>query len=100
MAICRYRGEAEVDFQPFLNFSGRRLSAPAPTAVLPKNTVPLVSEGGWVSQPVWTSTENLALTRIRTPDCPALNESVFRLRIPAANTEKYLTETRRETGLD
>jgi hypothetical protein len=29
---------------------------------------------------VWTGAENLALTGVRTPDCPALSESLYRLQ--------------------
>jgi len=36
-----------------------------------KGPVPIVQEAGWASGPVQTGTENLAPTRIRSPDRPA-----------------------------
>jgi hypothetical protein len=53
----------------------------APAAFTPgKDTVPIVQEAGWVSEPVWTGAENLAPTGIRSLDLPAHNESLYRLR--------------------
>ena len=46
--------------------------------------------GGWVGhRPVWTGAENLALTRIWSPDRPARSESLYRLsyRGPQTNNE-------------
>ena len=44
----------------------------APVALPPwKDSVPIVQEAGWASQPVWTGAENLALAGIRSPDRPA-----------------------------
>ena len=55
----------------------------APAALPPgKDTVPIVEEVGWASEPVCTSAENLAPTRIRSPDRPARSESLYRLRYP------------------
>jgi len=48
-----------------------------------KDPVPIVQEAGWVPGPVWTGAENLAPTRIRSPDRPARNQSLYRLRYPA-----------------
>ena len=39
-----------------------------------KNLVPIVQEAGWAPGPVWTRVENLALTRIRSPDRPARSQ--------------------------
>ena len=36
-----------------------------------------VQEAGWVSGPVWTRTENLAGTRIRSPDRPTRSKSLY-----------------------
>ena len=36
----------------------------------------------WAPGPVWTVAENLAPTGIRSPDRPARNESLYRLRYP------------------
>ena len=44
-----------------------------------KDSVRPVEEAGWVSEPVWTGAENLALTGIRSPDRPARSESVTQL---------------------
>jgi len=43
-----------------------------------KYTVPIVQEGGWASGPVWTGAENLAPTRIRSPDRPARSDYAIR----------------------
>ena len=47
-----------------------------------KDPVPIVQEAGWASGPVWTGAENLAATGIRSPDRPALRQSLYRLRYP------------------
>jgi hypothetical protein len=47
-----------------------------------KDPVPKVQEAGWAPGPVWTGAENLALTGIRSPDRPALSESLYRLSYP------------------
>jgi len=39
-----------------------------------------VQEAGWAPGPVWTGAENLASTGIRSPDRPARNQSLYRLR--------------------
>jgi len=58
----------------------------APATLYPgKHPVPIVQETGWVPGPVWTGTENLALTGIRSPDRPARNQSLYRVR-----SNKYL----------
>ena len=60
-------------------------SAPRPGRFTPeKNPVPIVQEAGWATGSVWTSAEILASTRIRSPDRPARNESLYRLRYPGA----------------
>jgi hypothetical protein len=48
-----------------------------------KDPVPIVQEDGWASGPVWTGLENLAPTRIRSPDRPARSQSLYRLSYPA-----------------
>jgi len=47
-----------------------------------KDPVPIVQEAGWTSEPVWTGTENLAPTGIRSPDYPARKQSLYRLCYP------------------
>jgi hypothetical protein len=40
---------------------------------------PLYSRLADIPGPVWTGTENLTTTGFRFPDCPARNESLYRL---------------------
>jgi hypothetical protein len=42
---------------------------------------------GWAPGPVWTAAENLAPTRIRSPDRPARSESLYRLSYPGPQTD-------------
>jgi hypothetical protein len=48
-----------------------------------KDPVPTVQEAGWAPGPVWTGAEKLSLTWIRSPDRPARNQSLYRLRYRA-----------------
>ena len=48
-----------------------------------KDLVPIVQEAGWAPGPVWTGTENLAPTGIRSPDHPARSQSLYGLCYPA-----------------
>ena len=58
-------------------------STPCPSHFTPrKDPVPIVQEAGWDRGSVWTVAENLATTRIRSPDRPARSESLYRLRYP------------------
>ena len=43
----------------------------------------IVQEAGWAPGPVWTGTENLAPTGIRSPDRPARSLSLYQLSYPA-----------------
>ena len=46
----------------------------APAAFTPrKDSVPIVQEAGWASEPVLIGAENVAPTGIRFPDLPARN---------------------------
>ena len=45
----------------------------------------LVYEAEWVSETAWTGAENLAPTGIRSPVCPARNESLYRLSYPGSS---------------
>jgi hypothetical protein len=60
---------------------GGQLHAPA---ALTQETepVPIVQEARWAPGPVWTGTENLAHTGIRSPDRPDRSESLYRLSYP------------------
>ena len=44
-----------------------------------KEPVPIVQEAGWAPGPIWTGAEDLAPTRIRSPDRPARSQSLYRL---------------------
>jgi hypothetical protein len=48
-----------------------------------------VQEAGWAPGPVWTGAENLAPTRIRSPDRLARGQSLYRLRYPAHFTSVW-----------
>ena len=50
-----------------------------------KDQVPILQEAEWAPGPVWTGTENLAPTGIRSLDRPAASQSLYRLRYPAHN---------------
>jgi hypothetical protein len=64
----------------------------APAAFTPgKDPVPIVQAAGWVPGPVWTGAENLAPTRIRSPDFPARSESLYRLSYPGPHTSHGVT---------
>jgi hypothetical protein len=54
-------------------------SQPHASAVLPreKPDTNCIGEDGWAQEPVWTGEENLASTRIRSPDCPARSKSLL-----------------------
>ena len=52
-------------------------STPSSSRFTPrKDPVPIVQEVGWAPGTVWTGAENLASTGIRSPDHPALSESI------------------------
>jgi hypothetical protein len=56
----------------------------APAAFTPgKDSVPIVQEAAWAPGPFWTGAENVALTRIRSPDRPVPSQSLYRLSYPA-----------------
>jgi len=53
---------------------------PRPLFTPGKDLVPIIQEAGWAPGPVWRGAENLAPTGIRSPDCPARSQSLYRLR--------------------
>ena len=56
----------------------------APAAFPPwRDTVPILQEAGWTSEPVWIGAENLAPTGIRSPDIPAAASLSTDWAIPA-----------------
>ena len=65
---------------------------PRPHITPGKYPVPIVQENGCASGPVWSGTENLAPTGIRSPDRPARRQSLYRLRFPAhyINIQTYI----------
>jgi hypothetical protein len=48
-----------------------------------EDQVSTTEEAGWTSGPVWTVTENLAHTGIRSQNHPARSEPLYRLSYPA-----------------
>jgi len=56
---------------------------PRPLFTPEEDQVPILQETGWAPGPVWTGTENLAPTGIRSPDRPARSQSLYRLSYPA-----------------
>jgi hypothetical protein len=48
-----------------------------------KDPVPIVQEDGWAPGLVWTGAENIAPTRIQSPDRPAHSQSLYWLSYPA-----------------
>jgi len=59
---------------------------PRPLFTPEKDPVPIVQEAGW------TGAENLASpTGIRSPDRPALSQSLYRLRYPARDAARNMT---------
>ena len=59
-----------------------------------KDPVPIVQEAGWAPGPVWTGAENLAPTRIRSLDRPALSQSLHQLRYQAPTVRNRLGSIR------
>jgi hypothetical protein len=60
---------------------GNGVASPMPQPLYPweRNPVPIVQEAGWAPGLVWTAVENLASTRIWSPDRPAHSESLYQL---------------------
>jgi hypothetical protein len=52
-----------------------------------KDSVPIVEEDEWAPGLVWMGAENLAPTRIRSPDRPVHSESLYRLHYPGQHTQ-------------
>jgi hypothetical protein len=88
---CRYRptwprGWIEVALYPFLTsaLEGGGWSAPRPGRFTPgKDPVPIVQKARWAPGPVWTYAKNRTPTGIRSPDRPALSQSLYRPSYPA-----------------
>jgi hypothetical protein len=56
---------------------------PRPLFTSGKDPVPIVQEAGWAPGLLWTGAENLAPTRIRSPDRRARSQMLYRLSYPA-----------------
>jgi len=63
-----------------------------------KDPVPIVQEAGWAPGLVWTGAENLAPTRIRSPESPARSQSLYRLCYPAHTAEALVGILRNSYG--
>jgi hypothetical protein len=75
LGLCRHRGEVNLQA-----ICGQHHAQALFTSG--KDPVPVVT-GGWVGPgSFWTGAENLALTRIRSPDDPARSKSLYRLSCP------------------
>jgi hypothetical protein len=63
---------------------GEGVSVTSPPLFTPgKDPLLILQEAGWTLGPVWTGTENLFPTAIRSPDPPAHSHSLYRLSYPA-----------------
>jgi hypothetical protein len=77
-----YRYSSTLSLTSALEAGGVVNSTPRPLYPRERNPVPIVQEAGWAPGPVWTGAENLASIGIRSPDCPAHSESLYRLSHP------------------
>jgi len=57
----------------------------------PHDLVPKTLEAGRAPGPVWAGAENLALTRIRSPDRPVRSELLYRLSYPGPGQKNHNT---------
>ena len=83
MTPMRTRRRRRYSFKAFAAsmLEGAARSAPRLSRFTPgKDAVLTAQEAGWASGPVWTGTENLAPTGIRSLGRPSRNESLYRLR--------------------
>jgi len=70
-------------------------STPRPCPFTPGNDpTPIVQEVGWAPGPIWTGSEKLAPSGIKSPDRPARSESLHRLRYPGPVIPKFLGNLR------
>jgi hypothetical protein len=56
------------------------IAMPCPLYLKEREPVPILQEAGWDPGPLWMGAENIALTVIRSPDCPSRRGSLYRLR--------------------
>jgi len=64
---------------------------PRPLFTLGKDPVPIVQEAGWAPGPVWAGAENLAPTGIRSMDCPARSQLLYRLSYLTPNRTGFVS---------
>jgi hypothetical protein len=57
-------------------------STPRPYFTPRKDPAPIVQEAGWAPGPFWTGAENIASTRIRSPDRPARSSVAIPTELP------------------
>jgi hypothetical protein len=65
---------------------------PPPLYPRERDPVPIVKKAGWAPGPAWTGAENLASTGIRSPDCLARSESLYRLMYPGQHRRNKKTD--------
>jgi hypothetical protein len=88
------RGSGGIAVLCFLDLGTRRgwgvSITPQPLSTPGKEPVPIVQEVGWAPGPVCTGAENLAPTGIRSPNCPARSQSLYRLSYLAHGSMSYI----------
>ena len=65
---------------------------PLPLYPLEKDPLFILWETGWAPGPVWTGAESIAVTEIRSPDCPARSELLDRLQYIGFHEHEALVE--------
>ena len=80
---CRHRRGVEVWFYSFFDLGASWgwvfKATPLPLYLREGEPVTISQEDEWASGPVWTGAENFVSTRVRTPNRPARNETLYRL---------------------
>ena len=57
-------------------------ATPRPPYLQERDLVPVLEEAEWAPSAVWTGAKNLAPIGIRSKDCPARDESLYRHAVP------------------
>jgi hypothetical protein len=65
---------------------------PRPLYSRERDPVLLAKGAGWASGSIWTGTENLAPTGIRSPDRPTCSESLYRLSYPGLSEVRTVVQ--------
>jgi hypothetical protein len=66
-------------------------ATPRPLYLREIDSVRIVQDAGWASEPVLTGAENLANTGIRSPDRAARCESLYRQSYPGPTNRSRIT---------